>query len=118
MRANRLIEAALDDAAEAIAEVKPNDEGARTLTANDIAMTEGGEPVAGIVRFHNALRELGGRRGIRDDVSRYEAIGFGLVEMRGEERNGLLDSFLPMTVRSSSMVSSIPYMLAMTSASS
>lgn len=95
MRANRLIEAALDDAAEAIAEVKPNDEGARTLTANDIAMTEGGEPVAGIVRFHNALRELVGRRGIRDDVSRYEAIGFGLVEMRGEERNGLLDSFPP-----------------------
>lgn len=50
-------------------------------------MTEGGEPEAGIVRFHNALRELIGRRGIRDDVSRYEAIGFGLVEMHGAERS-------------------------------
>ncbi|WP_286299111.1 hypothetical protein [Aminobacter sp. SS-2016] len=56
-------------------------------------MTEGGDPVAGIVRFHNALRELVGRRGIREDVSRYEAIGFGLVEMHGARRNNLLDSF-------------------------
>jgi len=43
--------------------------------------------------FHNALRELVGRRGIRDDVSRYEAIGFGLVEMHGAERSSLLSSF-------------------------
>ena len=68
-------------------------ESEKVLGANDIAMTEGGAPVAGIVRFHNALRELVGRRGIRDDVSRYEAIGFGLVEMHGPERSGLLDSF-------------------------
>lgn len=47
--------------------------------------------MAGIVRFHNALCELFGRRGIRDNVSRYEAIGFGLVEMHGEERNSLLE---------------------------
>ena len=31
--------------------------------------------------------------GIRNDVSRYEAIGFGLVEMRGPARSSLLDSF-------------------------
>ncbi|WOS67192.1 MULTISPECIES: hypothetical protein [Sinorhizobium] len=93
LRANRMIEIALDDAAEAVADEEPGNEGTKTLAANDIAMTEGGEPVAGIVRFHNALRELVGRRGIRDDVSRYEAIGFGLVEMHGCERNTLLDSF-------------------------
>jgi hypothetical protein len=58
-------------------------------------MTEGGEPVAGIVRFHNALRELVGRRGIRNDVSRYEAIGFGLVEMHGEARSTLVATFPP-----------------------
>ena len=45
------------------------------------------------IRFHNALREVVGRRGIRDDVSRYEAIGFGLVEMHRPERSGLLGSF-------------------------
>lgn len=93
LRANRIVETALDDAAEVAASIADAEEGARTLAANDIAMTEGGEPVAGIVRFHNALRELVGRRGIRNDVSRYEAIGFGLVEMQGPDRNGLLGSF-------------------------
>ncbi|MGV6876534.1 hypothetical protein ACUSIJ_28185 [Pseudochelatococcus sp. B33] len=93
LRANRVVEAALDNTAEVAEGLRDTPEGGRTLAANDIAMTEGGEPVAGIVRFHNALRELVGRRGIRDDVSRYEAIGFGLVEMQGGRRNMLLDSF-------------------------
>lgn len=93
LRANRIAEAALDDAADFTAHIPDNAEGTKTLVANDIAMTEGGEPVASIVRFHNALRELVGRRGIRDDVSRYEAIGFGLVEMLGDTRGGLLGSF-------------------------
>jgi hypothetical protein len=93
LRANRATEAALDDAADAVQDMADSSEGAKVLAANDIAMGEGGAPVAGIVRFHNALRELVGRRGIRNDVSRYEAIGFGLVEMHGPQRNALLDSF-------------------------
>lgn len=93
MRANRLIGTALDDALDAVEGDAVKNEGLSTLMANDIAMTEGGEPVAAIVRFHNALRELVGRRGIRDDVSRYEAIGFGLVEMHGSDRSSLIDSF-------------------------
>ncbi|QQR37635.1 hypothetical protein JI749_08540 [Devosia oryziradicis] len=93
LRANRLVETAFNDAAEASPGMDDASEGTKTLAANDIAMTEGGEPVAGIVRFHNALRELVGRRGIRNDVSRYEAIGFGLVEMHGSQRSTLLDSF-------------------------
>jgi hypothetical protein len=93
LRANRMVEAALGDAADAAARISDKAEGIKTLASNDIAITEGGEPVAGIVRFHNALRELVGRRGIRNDVSRYEAIGFGLVEMRGIRKNSLFDSF-------------------------
>lgn len=93
LRANQQMEHALDDAADFTAGIEDAAEGTRTLLANDIALTGGGEPVAAIVRFHNALRELVGRRGIRDDVSRYEAIGFGLVEMQGDTRNGLLASF-------------------------
>jgi len=93
LRANRLAEMALDDAAEAVEALEDAAEGTKTLAANDIAMTEGGEPIAGIVRFHNALRELVGRRGIRNDVSRYEAIGFGLVEVEAEGRSSLLSSF-------------------------
>jgi hypothetical protein len=33
-----------------------------------------------VVRFHNALRELTSRRGIRNDVSRYEAVSMVLVD--------------------------------------
>lgn len=95
LRANRAVETALDDAADASAMLNDAAEGTKTLAANDIAMAEGEEPVAGIVRFHNALRELVGRRGIRNDVSRYEAIGFGLVEMHGAQRSSLIESFPP-----------------------
>jgi hypothetical protein len=95
LRANRSIEEPLDHAAKASASFDGVSEGARTLTANDIAIAEGGEPVAGIVRFHNALRELVGRRGIRNDVSRYEAIGFAMVEMHGEAKSALMTTFPP-----------------------
>lgn len=93
LRANRDVETALDDGLEAAAQLDLAGEGSKTLKANDIAIEEGGDPVKSIVRFHNALRELVGRRGIRDDVSRYEAIGFGLVEMHGERRSSLFHSF-------------------------
>lgn len=93
LRANRQVEAALDHAKDAAEELNFAAEGTKTLTANDIAIEEGGDPVKSIVRFHNALRELVGRRGIRDDVSRYEAIGFALVEMHGERRSALFESF-------------------------
>ena len=93
LRANRQVEAALGDAEAAVEELDDTAEGTKTLAGNDIAMTEGGAPVEMIIRFHNALRQLAGRRGIRNDVSRYEAIGFGLVEMHGESRGALLDSY-------------------------
>jgi hypothetical protein len=31
-------------------------------------MAVGGDPIESIIRFHSALRELTGRRGIRNDV--------------------------------------------------
>jgi hypothetical protein len=92
LRANRRTEEILDHAAEA-AETASGPAATKALAANDIAINEGGDPVAGIVRFHNALRELVGRRGIRNDISRYEAIGFGLVEMHGQTRSDLFATF-------------------------
>lgn len=89
LRANRLVESALDQAGE----VAESGEPARQLEANDIAMSQGGEPVAGIMRFHNALRELVGRRGIRNDVSRYEAIALAMVEMNLGHRGALLEAY-------------------------
>ncbi|TDW25636.1 hypothetical protein EV128_11766 [Rhizobium azibense] len=88
LRGNRQSEEALEEAAEIVAASNDPQPAGKVLAANDIAIAIGGEPVAGIVRFHNALRELVGRRGIRDDVSRYEAIGFGLVEMDGPSKTG------------------------------
>lgn len=89
IRANRQVEGVLEEIGAAGKAGEP----ARELAANDIAIGQGGDPIAGIMRFHNALRELVGRRGIRDDVSRYEAIGFGLVEMEAARRGALLDIY-------------------------
>lgn len=87
LRANRQLDKLLEESA--AAEGNPPTQ----LAANDIAISQGGEPVAAIMRFHNALRELAGRRGIRNDVSRYEAIGFGLVEMDSSTMGDLLADY-------------------------
>lgn len=46
-----------------------------------------------IVRFHNALRELTGRRGIRNEVSRYEAVSLLLVDPAGPDTGHVLPSY-------------------------
>ncbi len=68
----------------------------RQLSANDIAVQEGGEPVESIFRFHSALRELAGRRGIRNDVSRYEAVSLAMTEPQGATAGDLLHNFPPL----------------------
>ena len=50
------------------------------IKANDIAIRQDGEPAYGIIRFHDALREMTLRRGLRDEISRYEAMTMVLVE--------------------------------------
>ncbi len=63
------------------------------LAMNDIAIRKGGEPVEGLVRFHAALQDLTGRRGIRNDLSRYEAVSLAMVEMTGEQLGTISQSF-------------------------
>jgi len=65
----------------------------KALKANDIAVNAGGEPVVALVRFHSALRELSGRQGIRNDVSRYEAVSLLMMETTGEGAGKLTASF-------------------------
>src|ERR1700676_136807 len=65
------------------------------IGANDIAIRPSGEPVEEIQRFHAALKELTGRRGIRDEISRYEAISLILVEPRGEQPGTISPAFPP-----------------------
>lgn len=65
----------------------------RAIGQNDVAIQKSGEPVEGIVRFHNALRELTGRRGIRNDVSRYEAISLVLVDPSGPNAGQVIANY-------------------------
>ncbi|KAA1012625.1 hypothetical protein FVF58_12160 [Paraburkholderia panacisoli] len=89
IRANRVVAALAEELAPD--EATP----ARQLLANDIAVQEGGAPVESIFRFHSALRELTGRRGIRNDVSRYEAVTLAMIEVSGERAGDVLTDFPP-----------------------
>lgn len=66
---------------------------AAQLSMNDIAIRKSGEPVEGLIRFHSALLDLTGRRGIRNDVSRYEAVGLAMVEMERDQIGTISSSF-------------------------
>ncbi|CAG9270585.1 conserved hypothetical protein [Burkholderia cepacia] len=92
IRANRQREEAVEAVSELVAE---SASAARQLAANDIALQPNNEPVESIFRFHSALRELTGRRGIRDDVSRYEAVSLVLTEAEGEHAGLAMTSFPP-----------------------
>ena len=65
----------------------------RELVENDVAIDSDGRPVEAVRRFHSALRELADRRGIRNDVSRYEAIALGLASTRKEHTGTIIDDF-------------------------
>lgn len=65
------------------------------LKANDIAILDDGSVVEGIRRFHQALRDMTGRRGIRDEISRYEAMTMALIEPQGAAAGTVLDLFPP-----------------------
>ena len=45
----------------------------------DIAVTASGEIASGIRRYHDAIARLVGRRDLRNDITRYEALGLVLV---------------------------------------
>ena len=89
IRANRATEAA-----SALAPAEDAQPG-RALAANDVAIGRGGAPVESIFRFHSALRELTGRRGIRADVSRYEAVALALADMEARTPGAVLQGFPP-----------------------
>jgi hypothetical protein len=59
----------------------------------DLAVHEGGQPAAMIARFHQAMQELSGRKGVRNDVSRYEAIAMALADPSEASCGNLLSTF-------------------------
>lgn len=89
IRANRQVETVVEGLP--ALEMKPEQQ----LRANDIAIQVGDEPVESILRFHQALSELSGRKGIRDDVSKYEAVALTMIETSGERAGEALNNFPP-----------------------
>lgn len=87
MRANRAEEVGV------IPDQPVSEKPSRPLADNDVAIDSKGRPVASVRRFHAALRELADRRGIRDDVSRYEAIALALASTRPEHIGTIVDIF-------------------------
>ena len=60
--------------------VKPGPNG--DFASNDIAIRRDGTIADGIERYHDVLSGLDGRQGIRNDITRYEAVGLALIEPR------------------------------------
>ena len=68
---------------------------ARDIAPNDVAVDPEGQSVEAITRFHTALTELTGRRGVRDDTSRYEAVSLAMIGMQGDDLGQPLPVFPP-----------------------
>lgn len=64
-----------------------------SLADNDLALDINGMPVRSVVKFHSALKEMAGRRGIRDDGSKYESVGLAMTSMAADSLGALLPSF-------------------------
>jgi len=62
--------------------LKANRGGQQEMQRNDVAIDARGNVENSIVRYHNALAALAGRKTVRNDGSRYEAIALVLVESR------------------------------------
>ncbi len=65
----------------------------RRLANNDVALDRQGRAVASVRRYHAALRELANRRGVRNDLSRYEAIALTLASTRLEQTGQIVEKF-------------------------
>lgn len=76
--------------------IEPPTNRTEIIKANDIAVlaVPGGEAATdGIVRFERALSEMTLRQGIRDEISRYEAMAIALVEPKGDEAGSVFPGF-------------------------
>ncbi|MDE0101595.1 MAG: hypothetical protein OXN89_04380 [Bryobacterales bacterium] len=67
----------------------------RAIARNDVVLDEEGEPVEPVERFHSALCSLSGRQGIRDELSKYEAVALALVSMEQESIGDLYEAYPP-----------------------
>lgn len=86
-------QADIDTAAEPVADSVVKGGKKAKGTKNDLAFDGDGNVVEGIVRFHAALSEMTGRRGIRDEISRYEAMTTVMIEPHGGDAGNVFAGF-------------------------
>ena len=65
----------------------------------DAALAADGQPVEALLRFHAALTEMTGRLGVRNDFSRYEAVGMALVDTQQRSAGQPVEDFPPADSR-------------------
>jgi len=70
-----------------------------TIRPSDIAVREDGKPHPCIVRYHQALSGLSARSGIRNDVSKYEAVALTLADVDEGKSGGVLTDYPPVGSR-------------------
>jgi len=63
------------------------------LPPNDVAIRADGRIARSIQRYHDAMSELSGRRGVRNDYTRYEAVALALVHPSGEAIGEVLPNY-------------------------
>jgi len=66
-----------------------------TSSPTDMVINDDGQPVDGVLRFHQALGAMTGRTGLRNDSSRYESIAMALVEVASHDAGTLIPQFPP-----------------------
>ena len=59
--------------------LKANRDGQPGVAKNDVCLQPDGTPVPSVVRYHDLLCDLAGRKFIRNDLTRYEAVALMLV---------------------------------------
>lgn len=64
------------------------------VAPNDVALTESGEVVESIARYHEVLSRLTERSGIRNEVSKYEVVGLGVASCDPATLGGLVETAL------------------------
>lgn len=72
--------------------LQANQAGTPGILPPDTSVDAEGQAVKSVRRYHDVLSNLTGRRLVRDDYTRYEAVGFALVET-GLKAGSLLGSF-------------------------
>lgn len=73
--------------------LKAHRAGTAGLSPNDIAVNEHGEAVQAIKRYHDVLLGLAGRRYVRNDFTRYEAVSLALVNPEQPSVGSLFEPF-------------------------